>query len=85
TDYTLTGCEKDRKVLIEKFGYDEKKVITIYNGLEAEETEIKKVSGDKLIIGTIGRLAYQKGQEYFIEMAKILSEERKDCEFHIYG
>ena len=85
TDYTLTGCEKDRKVLIDKFGYDEKKVITVYNGLEAEETEFKKERGDKIIIGTIGRLTYQKGQEYFIEMAKILSEERKDCEFHIYG
>lgn len=85
TDYTLTGCEKDRKVLIEKFGYDKKNVITIYNGLEKEETGINKEKRDNIIIGTIGRLTYQKGQEYFIETAKILTKERNDLEFHIYG
>jgi len=85
TDYTLTGCAKDKLVLQNKFKYRENTVITVYNGLENTNEIFKKVNGNKFIIGTIGRLTFQKGQEYFIEMAKNLSDENKNFEFHIYG
>ena len=85
TDYTLTGCKKDKLVLHEKFNYKADKVITVYNGLEEETEVIGKAKNGKVIIGTIGRLTYQKGQEYFIEAAKELSKGVSNLEFHIYG
>ncbi|MCU0372995.1 MAG: glycosyltransferase family 4 protein [Ignavibacteria bacterium] len=88
-DLTLTGCESDRRFLIETFGYDGDKVLTLYNGIEEDFTdrrkEIKKSS--VFIIGTIGRLDYQKGQEFLIESAKYIRVKypEMDIRFEIWG
>lgn len=85
SDYTVTVCNGDRNILIKKFGFKEEKVITVYNGIKNSIlTGINNISGKK-IIGTVGRLTYQKGHEYFIEAAKNLVKEGFDFEFHIYG
>jgi glycosyltransferase involved in cell wall biosynthesis len=82
---TITVCEADKMTLIEKFGYKDRKVKAIYNGIENLPYSTLPKDNKKIIIGTIGRLTYQKGQEYFIEMAKILKDKGFDFEYHIYG
>jgi len=86
TDFTMTGCKADKIILVEKFGYNENKVKVIYNGLEDSKLpEINKSKKEKFIIGTIGRLTYQKAQEYLIDAAELLIRENDNFEFHIYG
>lgn len=82
---TLTGSMYDKNKLVNNFKYDSSKVISVYNGLENKSKNISEKSDNKFVIGTIGRLTFQKGQEYFIEMAKILTKENYDFEYHIYG
>ena len=88
-DYTLTGSESDRQYLINTLAYKPESVITLYNGIEKNYIIRKNwiEKRDRFIIGTIGRLAYQKAQEYFIEMAYLISQEKKDKKivFEIWG
>jgi glycosyltransferase involved in cell wall biosynthesis len=84
-DRTLTGCEADRQVLINRYNYNDVKVKVLYNGIENVKSETPKLPNVKFTIGTIGRLTFQKGQEYFIEMAKILKDRGFDFDYHIYG
>jgi len=84
-DLTLTGCRRDKLVLVNEFGFDSNKIKVVYNGIENSNSFRIKDPGDKIIIGTIGRLTYQKGQEYMIEAAQQLNERYENCEFHIYG
>lgn len=87
-DFTLTGCESDRRFLVEKLGYKPSEVITLYNGIDNTFENVNgKIRDDEIIIGTIGRLAYQKAQEYFIGMAALILEKRKGLKirFEIWG
>lgn len=84
-DLTLTGCRRDKLVLVNKFGFDSEKIEVVYNGIEDSNSFRIKDPGEKIIIGTIGRLTYQKGQEFMIEAARQLNERYENCEFHIYG
>ena len=84
-DLTLTGCKSDKDILVKRFKFLPERVEVVYNGLESNKNiSIKKTDGN-FIIGTIGRLTYQKNQEYFIEMAKKLCCYKNNFEFHIYG
>lgn len=84
-DITFTGCMADKQVLINKFKYRDEKVVVIYNGIEKSAIVSDHKRSGRFKVGTIGRLTYQKGQEYLIEAARILISKGFDFEFHIYG
>jgi len=84
-NYTITCCEKDKITLVEKFKFKKDKVLVVYYGIEILSHQFKKNQDNKFIIGTVGRLEYQKGHEYFIEMARKLIMSGYNFEFHIYG
>lgn len=84
-DMTFTGCDADKIKLIRRFRYKSEKVKVIYNGLERESKIYEKRLNKKFTIGTIGRLTYQKAQEYFIDMANELLKKDYNFEFYIYG
>lgn len=87
-DFTLTGCEVDRRFLVEKLGYRHSKVITLYNGIDNTfENENGKIRKDEIVVGTIGRLTYQKAQEYFIRMAALILKKNQGMKirFEIWG
>lgn len=83
-NYTITDCRNDKEILINKFNYKKHKIVIINNCIEKYKLKYEKKS-DKCIIGTMGRLTYQKGQEYFIEMANVLLKEGYNYSFYIYG
>ena len=85
TDFTITGCETDKSTLVKKFNYNPDKVRVVYNGIEKNSSDTEFGRAPKFSVGTIGRLTFQKGQEYFIGMAKILKDKGYDFEFYIYG
>ncbi len=85
---------KDR--LIEECGIPADKISVIYNGVELDQYNPNLCAPDEVcrslgitddypVIGTIGRLVYQKGFSYFLEAAKRVWSERRQVRFVIVG
>ena len=77
-DKIITVSNWTRDIVINKYGINPNKVITVYNAVEPvsdfEKVSIKKGMDDK-IVTFLGRITMQKGPEYFIEAAnKVLSK-----------
>lgn len=74
-DYFIAESENDKQKLIKYFGIKKDKIKVIYNGIDLKKNspEInngfhKSQNGEKeIIIGTIGRLTYQKGHDLLIK------------------
>ncbi len=71
-DKIITVSNLTRNIVIEKYGIDPDKVITVYNAVEPmlnrERLKIESGIQDK-IVTFLGRVTLQKGPEYFIEAA----------------
>jgi glycosyltransferase involved in cell wall biosynthesis len=79
-DTVITVSNLTRRTVIEKYGIDPGKVVTVYNAVDQammkEIGEVKRNLNEK-IVTFLGRITYQKGPEYFIEAAhKILKKDR---------
>lgn len=85
---------RERLIKIHKIAPE--KIIVIPNGVEIEEYNPDRIDSFKIrnelnldnntcIIGTIGRLVWQKGLEYFIESAKFVLEVFSNAKFLIVG
>lgn len=79
----LTNGERSNYI---KQGVEDKRIITIYNWLESKllENNIEYNIQSKKII-TVGRIDYQKGYEYLVEIARKVFEIYPDWVWHIYG
>ncbi|MFW6001015.1 MAG: glycosyltransferase [Halanaerobium sp.] len=75
---------------------DENKIEIIYNGIDIDNIdkalenplnlyEEFNIDKNKIIIGNIGRLSYQKGHEFLLEAVEIIKEKRKDFIVLIIG
>jgi len=71
-DRVITVSNLIRKIVIEKYGIDPDKVVTVHNAVyqdvAQENTEMKKEMKEKAVT-FLGRITFQKGPEYFIEAA----------------
>lgn len=79
-DQVITVSNMTRKTVIDRYGIDPKKVVTVYNAVDqamiAEIGDVKRNLNEK-VVTFLGRITYQKGPEYFIEAAyKILKYDR---------
>lgn len=70
------------------------KIRVIYNGIDTQPYEINskgllleelKISKSKVIIGMVARVHYWKGQEYFIDIAKVLISKNENLHFIMVG
>lgn len=61
------------------------KIHVIYNGISKIPDIRKKKSNNTFVIGNAGRLVKQKGQDYLIELAKLLLKHTSDFEIRIAG
>ncbi len=69
------------------------KFVLVYNGFDyaafnPSTSTLKKelnIADDKIIIGTIGRIANRKGQDYFLRIAGKLKEKKHSLAFIIVG
>lgn len=91
---TVSRALKDR--LVRERGIPPDKISVIYNGVELDQynpnlylsEETRRTLGIRNnypIIGTVGRLVYQKGFSYFLEAAKQVYLEKKQVQFVIVG
>ena len=91
---TVSRALKDR--LVRERGIPPDKISIIYNGVELDQYNPNLYSSEEArrtlgipnnypIVGTVGRLVYQKGLSYFLEAAKKVYSERKQVQFVIVG
>ncbi len=78
-DRVITVSNLTRRIVIEKYGINPDKVITVHNAVDSEPaTEhngFKKAFNEKLVT-FLGRITFQKGPDYFVEAAnKVLQKD----------
>ncbi len=79
-DRVIAVSNLTRNTVINRHGINPDKVFTVHNAIEPvekpESVNIKKVLNEK-VVTFLGRITFQKGPEYFIEVAhKILQRDR---------
>jgi len=70
-DKVVTVSDLTRGIVINKYGIDPAKVVTVHNAVDfsgRENLEIERGVKDK-VVTFLGRITFQKGPEYFIEAA----------------
>ncbi len=87
-DRIITVSNLTRNIVIEKYGQNPDKVVTVYNAVEpiSEEEKISMKRGVKeKVVTFLGRITLQKGPEYFIEAAYKVLQKTKDVRFVMAG
>lgn len=79
--------KKDESIYKELFLHSitTKQIYNYVDGNLFNETSNKKYDIYSKKIITVGRIAYQKGYEYLIEVAKLIFAKYPDWQWHIYG
>jgi glycosyltransferase involved in cell wall biosynthesis len=80
-DRVITVSNLTRKIVIDRYGIDPKKVFTVHNAVEpSDKPDLQgfEKAVDEKVVTFLGRITFQKGPEYFVEAAyKILQRDRK--------
>lgn len=87
-DKIITVSNLTRNIVIEKYGIDPNKVVTVYNAVDAPKNEKGEpfVKGiDEKIVTFLGRITMQKGPEYFIEAAHKVLQKMDNVRFVMAG
>jgi glycogen synthase len=87
-DKIITVSNLTRNTVIEKYGIDPAKVITVYNAVEPIDVEEKlhfTKNVDDKIVTFLGRITLQKGPEYFIEAASKVLKKSQNVRFVMAG
>ncbi len=87
-DKVITVSNLTRNIVVEKYGVDPNKVVTVYNAVDPKVTNtslpIKKGTNDK-IVTFLGRITMQKGPAYFIEAAYKVLQRMDNVRFVMAG
>jgi len=87
-DKVIAVSNLTRNIIIEKYGIDPNKVVTVHNAVEpiedGELLKMKRSINDK-IVTFLGRVTMQKGPEYFIEAAHLVLQKMKNVRFVMAG
>ena len=87
-DKIITVSNLTQRTVVEKYGIDPSKVITVYNAVEPlkEALPVQKESNlSEKIVTFLGRITLQKGPEYFIEAADMVLKKMKNVRFVMAG
>lgn len=87
-DKIITVSNLTRNIVIEKYGINPEKVMTVYNAVEPYQYEdttpfIKRF--DEKIVTFLGRITMQKGPEYFVEAASQVLHKMDNVRFVMAG
>lgn len=76
-DAVITVSNLTRQIVIERYGIDPQKVVTVHNAVEPiEKTTLEHDQSKGKVVTFLGRITYQKGPEYFVEAAyKVLQRD----------
>ncbi len=86
-DKVMTVSNLTRNIVINKYGIDPSKVVTVHNAVDfagRDELSVKRTVPEK-VITFLGRITYQKGPEYFIEAAYKVLQKTDNVRFVMAG
>lgn len=86
-DRVITVSNLTRNIVVNKYGIDPSKVVTVHNAVDfsgRENIEVTRGVDDK-IVTFLGRITFQKGPEYFIEAAAKILKRVKNVRFVMAG
>ncbi len=87
-DKIITVSHLTRNTVIKRYGIDPGKVVTIHNGVEGREMYhmdgVRKKIPEK-IVTFLGRVTFQKGPDYFVEVAKKVLAKDDNVRFVMAG
>ena len=86
-DKVITVSDLTRNIVINKYGIDPAKVVTVHNAVDfsgREKIDVARGVKDK-VITFLGRITFQKGPEYFIEAAAKVLKVCPDTRFVMAG
>ena len=86
-DRVVTVSDLTRGIVINKYGIDPAKVVTVHNAVDfsgRENLQVERGVKDK-VVTFLGRITYQKGPEYFIDAAAKVLKRTKHVRFVMAG
>ena len=86
-DRVVTVSDLTRGIVINKYGIDPSKVVTVHNAVDfsgRENIEVERGIKDK-VVTFLGRITFQKGPEYFIDAAAKVLKRTKGVRFVMAG
>lgn len=86
-DCVMAVSELTRNIVINKYGIDPSKVVTVHNAVDfsgREEIHVERGVEDK-VVTFLGRVTFQKGPEYFIEAAAKVLKRLDNVRFVMAG
>lgn len=87
-DMIIAVSDLTRNTVIHKYGIDPSKVVTVHNGVDQNYEEkllaIKRPFKEK-IVTFLGRITFQKGPEYFVEVARKILLKDENVRFVMAG
>jgi glycosyltransferase involved in cell wall biosynthesis len=97
-DYFLVVSSVLEQAMIQGHGIPREKVVKIYNGIETDQYKPRdqevgrrrvrqeySVNDSEILIGSLGRLVWQKGFEYFLQSIPALIEDIPKVRFMLVG
>ena len=86
-DKVIAVSDLTRNIVINKYGIDPEKVVTVHNAVDfsgRENVKVERGVRDK-VVTFLGRSTFQKGPEYFIEAAAKVLKRTKGVRFVMAG
>ena len=86
-DCVVTVSDLTRNIVINRYGIDPSKVVTVHNAVDfsgRDNIKVKRAVSDK-IVTFLGRITFQKGPEYFIEAAAKVLKRTPNVRFVMAG
>ena len=86
-DRVVTVSDLTRNIVINRYGIDPSKVVTVHNAVDfsgRENLSVERGVRDK-IVTFLGRITFQKGPEYFIEAAAKVLKRTEGVRFVMAG
>ena len=88
-DKIITVSNLTRNIVINRYGIDPKKVVTVHNAVEFNVDENGEAVQPKVlpekIVTFLGRITYQKGPDYFVEAAHLVLQKCPNVRFVMAG
>lgn len=86
-DEVIAVSDFTRNIVINKYGINPDKVVTVHNAVDfsgREDMHVERGVNDK-VVTFLGRITFQKGPEYFIEAAAKVLKRTKNVRFVMAG
>ena len=86
-DRVVTVSDLTRSIVINKYGIDPAKVVTVHNAVDfsgRENISVERGVHEK-VVTFLGRITFQKGPEYFIEASAKVLKRTKNVRFVMAG